>query len=306
MIPFFSRTGTKRNLAAARGAGWGILVSAAGVWRDEGFDLVAADNGQWSERENTDAPFNADRFNRFLDWLGDRATFIVLPDIVCGGLASLDLSLTWLAKLRGHSSILLIPVQNGMTPQIIAPFLSDRVGIFVGGDTEWKEATLGEWGQLAADAGCLVHVGRVNTVRRIRLCQTAGVHSIDGSSVTRFACTLPPLDMACRQGDFAPLCRDVSHVTRAGYNRRCREIRAQLSGHAAHQAFDTLTNDVLRSWNFGAGVYLFEEGVREWHRTGLPYPLPDAPAHPQPAHIETVGRVEHGGSLTASGERDHG
>lgn len=273
MLPFFSRTGTRRNLAAARGAGWGILVSAAGVWRDEGFTLIGADNGQWSERDNIAAPFNADRFNRFLEWLGDRALYIALPDIVCGGLASLDLSLTWLEKLRGHSSLLLIPVQNGMTPTIIAPFLSDRVGIFIGGDTEWKEATLPIWGKLAADAGCYVHAGRVNSARRIRLCAQAGIHSIDGSSVTRFACTLPPLDLAVRQADIEPLCRIVSNVTRAGFNRRSREIRATMSGHPAHQAFDLLTNDVLRSWGYGEGVSLFEEGVREWHRSSLPYPL---------------------------------
>lgn len=276
MIPFFSRTGTKRNLAAARGAGWGILVSAAGVWRDEGFSLIGADNGQWSERDNPDAPFNEDRFTRFLEWLGDRAMFIVLPDIVCGGLASLALSLSWLERLRGHSSLLLIPVQDGMTPEMIAPFLSDRVGIFVGGSTEWKEATLPIWGQLAADAGCYVHAGRINTVRRIKLCAAAGIHGIDGSSVSRYAVTLPPLDAATRQFDLEPACRVTSTATRAGYNRRAREIRRELSGHAAHQAFDHLTNDVLRAWGFGGGVDLFEEGVREWHRESLPYPLPEA------------------------------
>lgn len=275
MIPFFSRTGTKRNLAAARDAGWGILVSAAGVWRDEGFGLIIGDNGQWAERDS-DEPFKADRYRRFLDWLGDRAWLLALPDKVCGGLESLDLSLTWLEELRGHSSVLLIPVQNGMTPAMIAPFLSDRVGIFVGGDSEWKEATLPVWGRLAADAGCHLHAGRVNTVRRINLCAQAGVATIDGSSVTRYAETLPKLDAAVRQPDIEPLCRAVSHVTRAGYNRRAREIRANLSGHAAHQAFDLLTNDVLRSWGFGDGVGLFEEGVRDWHRASLPYPLPEA------------------------------
>lgn len=273
MMPFFSRTGTKRNLAAAREAGWGILVSAAGVWRDEGFKAIIADNGQWAERD-TPGSFKADRYHRFLDWLGDRAQLLVLPDIVCGGLASLDLSLTWLDELRGHSALLLIPVQNGMTPAMIAPFLSDRVGIFVGGDTEWKEATLPVWGALAAEAGCHAHVGRVNTERRIRLCARAGIHSVDGSSVTRYAKTLPRLDAAVRQPDIEPLCRNLSDTTRAGFTRRCREIRRTMSGHPAHQALDLLTNDVLRSWGFGEGVDIFEAGVREWHAAALPYPLP--------------------------------
>ena len=38
---FASRTGTKRNLAALRAAGWGLFVAAAGVHRHEGFRFWA-------------------------------------------------------------------------------------------------------------------------------------------------------------------------------------------------------------------------------------------------------------------------
>lgn len=38
MVSYASRTGTRRNLAAMRGAGWRLLVSAAGVLRTEGFE----------------------------------------------------------------------------------------------------------------------------------------------------------------------------------------------------------------------------------------------------------------------------
>lgn len=37
MLGYASRTGTRRNLAALRAAGWRLLVSATGVHRDEGF-----------------------------------------------------------------------------------------------------------------------------------------------------------------------------------------------------------------------------------------------------------------------------
>lgn len=277
ITPFFSRTGTGRNLTAARQAGWGILVSARGVWRDEGFSEIIADNGQWSERDNP-APFDGDLFQRFLDWLGERARCLVVPDIVCGGLASLDLTLTWLDRLRGHSAILLIAVQDGMTPAMIAPFLSDRVGLFVGGGDPWKEDSLPGWGRLALDAGCYLHVARVNTARRMFLSAAAGAHSVDGTSVTQFAETLPLLDGARRQADLERLIAQASDVTLAGYNRRAREIRETMSGHQAHRAFDLLTNQVLRAWGFGAGVDLFEEGVREWHRDALPYPLSEVGA----------------------------
>lgn len=47
MIAYASRTGTRRNLAAIREAGWRLLVSAASCLRNEGFPY-ALDNGAWS------------------------------------------------------------------------------------------------------------------------------------------------------------------------------------------------------------------------------------------------------------------
>lgn len=46
---------------------------------------------------------------------------------------------------------------------------------------------------------CYLHVGRVNTKKRIRLCQEAGADSFDGSGVSRFSAHLPVLDSAVRQ-----------------------------------------------------------------------------------------------------------
>lgn len=278
MVPYFSRTGTIRNLEAARAAGWGILISAAGRWNDHGFTEIGADNGQWEERGDREAPFKADRFLRFLDWLGDRARWLVVPDIVCGGLASLDLTLTWLERLRGHPSILLIAVQDGMSPAMIAPFLGPRVGLFVGGGDEFKEKSLKGWGELARETGCYLHVGRVNSVRRIFLCAGAGAHSFDGTSATRYAVNLPRLDSARGQVDLAPRMAVPSAHTPAGFARRCREIVATMPGHAAHRELDLLTNEILAGLGFAEGVRLFEAAVRDWHRDGLPYPLPQTEA----------------------------
>jgi hypothetical protein len=113
---------------------------------------------------------------------------------------SLRRSLSWVPTLACLGVTLLIPVQDGMERHHIEPHVSHTIGIFVGGSTEWKEHSMPMWGRLAADAGCWLHVGRVNTMRRIRLCHLAGADSFDGTSVTRFACTLPKLDRARRQG----------------------------------------------------------------------------------------------------------
>ncbi len=194
MIAYASRTGTKRNLDALRAAGWHLLVSAAGVLRTEGFPY-ALDNGAWSSFQ-TGEPFVEKRFSVALSKLGASAEWVVLPDIVMGGAASLDLSLSWMDRVLGLAPRALLAVQNGMTADDVRPFLGPRVGIFVGGDSTWKEHTIGQWAALGRSVGCWVHVGRVNTVRRIAICTSEGVTSFDGTSASRFAKTVPMMNRA--------------------------------------------------------------------------------------------------------------
>ncbi len=58
MIAYASRTGTRRNLAALRDAGWRLMVSARGVLRTEGFPY-GLDNGAWTAFQR-DEPFDVD------------------------------------------------------------------------------------------------------------------------------------------------------------------------------------------------------------------------------------------------------
>jgi hypothetical protein len=196
MIPYASRTGTRRNLAKLRAANWRLLVSATGVHRNEGFQY-AIDNGAWTAYQQ-ERPFDVEAFEKVLDKLGDGADWIAVPDIVAGGLDSLRMSEQWLPRLE-HYRLLLLPVQNGIEPADVEGLLGERVGIFVGGDTDWKLETLAAWGQLARKRRCHLHVARVNTARRIIRCRDHGAHSIDGTSASRYALTLPLLDNAVRQ-----------------------------------------------------------------------------------------------------------
>jgi hypothetical protein len=194
MVSYASRTGTRRNLAAMRAAGWRLLVSAKGVLRTEGMPY-ALDNGAWTAFQQGE-PFDELAFGRAVDLLGESADWIVLPDIVAGGMASLEFSLRWMERLKGIPTRLLLAVQNGMEPDDVRELLSPAVGLFVGGDTQWKLATVNTWGQLARRRNCYMHVGRVNSAKRIALCAAAGAHSVDGTSATRFEKTLAPLDAA--------------------------------------------------------------------------------------------------------------
>jgi hypothetical protein len=206
MICYASRTGTKRNLAALRAHGWRLLVSRAGVWRTEGFANVCGDNGAWADFQ-AGRLFDEDAYDRFLDWLASAAVpdWLVLPDIVAGGLASLDLSLRYMNRCLSVAPLVLIAVQDGMEPEDLAPHVGENVGIFLGGSTAWKLARMREWGEFCAERGIHYHVARVNSIKRMALAASAGATSIDGSSASRYAVSLPKLAYAARQSDmFSP------------------------------------------------------------------------------------------------------
>ena len=196
MIAYASRTGTRRTLQALQKAGWRLLVSARGVLRSEGFPY-ALDNGAWTAFQRGE-PFDVRAFSKAVEWGGHDADWLILPDIVAAGLDSLAFSMEWAPRLAGVCPLMLA-VQDGMTVADIAPIVGKDIGIALGGSTEWKERTARSWGALACRTGARFHVLRVNTARRIRICQDAGAHSFDGSSVSRFVKTLPMLDAARRQ-----------------------------------------------------------------------------------------------------------
>lgn len=223
MIGYASRTGTIRNLEALRAAGWGLLVPASGDHRAEGFSPYALDSGAWAYH-GQGVPFDVGSFEKLVGSLGEGAEFIVLPDIVGGGQASLKLSMEWLSRLEGVGRRRLIAVQDGMSPWDVEPLLGPTVGIFVGGSTAgpqvrgmssgvpgptwtaedprggWKWRSLPFWGHLARRTGCYLHVGRVNSSRRILECSRVGADSFDGTSVTKWAKNITKLDASLRQG----------------------------------------------------------------------------------------------------------
>lgn len=201
MIPYASRTGTRQNLEAMRANGWGLLVSAKGVLRTEGFEKVMLDNGAWSAFTQGQ-PFDELAFGKAFDLIGEKASMVVVPDIVAGGLHSLEFSLKWLQRLEGYPGIRLLAVQDGMVPDDVRSLLSPGVGIFVGGSTSWKIQTCHSWGLLARRRNCHLHVGRVNSAKRILLCSAAaGAHSIDGTSASMYSKTVAPLTAAVNYGE---------------------------------------------------------------------------------------------------------
>lgn len=209
MIYYATYTTTRRNLAALAEAGIRVLLGPDQLevgLRGYPQARFALDNGAWGAFTKGGA-FDDGKFWRVLERWGERRRcaptscrepdWIVVPDIVAGGRASLDLSLRWLPYVRQYGPPLLA-VQDGIEPEDVEEYVGPRCGIFLGGSTEWKWANLGKWAALARTYRCHLHVGRVNSERGIRVCRSRGVTSADGTSASRFSVNAPRLGAATR------------------------------------------------------------------------------------------------------------
>lgn len=117
---------------------------------------------------------------------GQRLTapdFVVVPDLVAGGLDSLAFSAEHLDDCRPTGAPLYLAVQDGMTPRHVRPFVAEQGidGLFVGGSLDWKLATGATWTALGRELGLPVHVGRVGTADRVRWAREIGASSIDSA-----------------------------------------------------------------------------------------------------------------------------
>jgi hypothetical protein len=125
----------------------------------------------------------------YLRWLrhrGDhigRCAFATAPDVVADAAATLRRSLPMLPRIRGLGYPVALVAQDGLE-HLRVPWASIDA-LFVGGSTAWK---LGPAAARivaeARDRGLYAHLGRVNSLRRLRYAHTIGCHSVDGTYLT--------------------------------------------------------------------------------------------------------------------------
>lgn len=128
----------------------------------------AADNGCFNQGDRFD-------LEGYLSWLEsfplearEWCLFATAPDVVGDWEATLERSLPVLEEIRYMGYPAAIVLQNGATAETVPWDLIDVV--FVGGSTEWKLGP--EAKALCREArrrSKLVHVGRVNSIKRARL-----------------------------------------------------------------------------------------------------------------------------------------
>jgi len=170
--------------------------------------LHAHDNGVWSEF-TSGKPFNLERFLAHLDnWSGVRhmCLFATAPDVVGNWWKTLERSKPVLPQIRARGYRAALVAQDGLDHHLGRVPWDDFDVLFLGGgqserylsdfnrvrtkDGRW----VGEWkltpgaARLVAEArrrGKDVHMGRVNSFKRISYAQSIGCTSADGMTIAR-------------------------------------------------------------------------------------------------------------------------
>lgn len=137
----------------------------------------AADNGCFAQGDSFDPDAWIEWLERLRQYSG--CLFATAPDVVGDMPATLKRSQPWLAEIRALGFPAALVAQDG------AEFLQlpwDTFDVlFIGGTTKWK---LGGAALVAAEAhrrGVPVHMGRVNSLRRLQAAVLMGCSSVDGT-----------------------------------------------------------------------------------------------------------------------------
>lgn len=139
----------------------------------------AADNGVFGKG------YPGDR--EYLRWLenhpGDRdlCLFATAPDVVGDAWRTLARSRPFFQPIRDLGYPVALVLQNG--EEYTADDYWDEIdAVFIGGDTPWKLGEhAAEMAAVAKSIGKWVHMGRVNSLRRLRYAESIGCDSADGT-----------------------------------------------------------------------------------------------------------------------------
>ena len=174
--------GTGRLIKEARTMGWGRMwiARARNIYTYPG-EPWGLDNGAFRDWKDG-VPFCGDTYLRVVDKALAQDTppyLVVLPDIPGGGLASLELSLSWIEKLPPEWPMYLA-TQDGMATEDVEPHMDVLSGLFLGGTNGWK-ATAETWAALAHQHGKRFHYGRAGTMEKVRHAVEVNADSLDSA-----------------------------------------------------------------------------------------------------------------------------
>lgn len=111
----------------------------------------------------------------------DRCLWALAPDVPFSATATLAESTPWLARIRSLGVPAAFAAQNGADLPGLIPW-DDLDVLFLAGDTAWKVGPVAEaLAREARERGKAVHMGRVNSLIRLRIAEWVGCDSCDGT-----------------------------------------------------------------------------------------------------------------------------
>ena len=106
--------------------------------------------------------------------------FVAVPDQVADWTTTLELYQHWNQKVAAYGYPRALVIQNGATSEVI-PW-DDCEAIFIGGTTDWKLGPMAaQISHVAKTKNKHLHMGRVNSLRRLMYANSIGCDSADGT-----------------------------------------------------------------------------------------------------------------------------
>lgn len=154
---------------------------------------IVASQLPWACDNDCFRGFNPGAYLTMLDAVRDapRLQWVTAPDVVGDANATMALFRLWQPRLAAWGIPIALVAQDGLA---LADVPWEAIAcLFIGGSTAWKLGTAAERLICAAgDRGKYVHVGRVNSVKRMHQFSSLPVTSFDGSSFSRWSRTHIP------------------------------------------------------------------------------------------------------------------
>lgn len=145
---------------------------------------LGVDNGCFPYRDNPDE-WPPEPWIRALERAPRASRFAVVADVVFDHVRTVDRWREWSPIVRDLGHRPAFAVQNGIV-DVARDVPDDAEAIFVGGDNRLKygpEAIAAS--HVARDRGLWLHLGRVNSLRRLRWAFALRCDSVDGTFLTR-------------------------------------------------------------------------------------------------------------------------
>ena len=156
-------------------------------------ELLKTQGCIWGADNDCYSGFNEIKYTKMIERLPRIETlkYVTLPDVVGNHDKTTNLFDIWYEKLKNEQLPLAFVLQDGCSTMDI-PF--DKIkAIFIGGTTEYKlSKEVRDIVSVAKDKNKWVHMGRVNSMKRIKYASSIGVNSFDGTSFSMFANTYIP------------------------------------------------------------------------------------------------------------------